>query len=202
MSRLWLPLGLSPRREEDPNAPRYADIYERAMAAALDLVLLYLLFNPLFQWMSRSLYRNIDHAKLRESQEAATAVEAWELAVSAHVPQIWALNSLLQLMLIGMLLVAVQSKYRTTPGKWVMGLKVVLYPDLSEPREYHYIVRYVGYMLSALPVMLGFIWISFTRERRGWHDRLAGTAVIHIRPQGWYWEQVKRGCRWVKAKLA
>jgi uncharacterized RDD family membrane protein YckC len=27
--------------------------------------------------------------------------------------------------------------------------------------------------------MLGFLWIAFDKRKQGWHDRLAGTAVIH-----------------------
>jgi uncharacterized RDD family membrane protein YckC len=37
-----------------------------------------------------------------------------------------------------------------------------------------------GYLLSALPFYLGFLWI-LGPERRGFHDRLAGTEVIYAR---------------------
>jgi uncharacterized RDD family membrane protein YckC len=41
------------------------------------------------------------------------------------------------------------------------------------------VVRLVGYVLSALPCYLGFLWI-LGPQRRAWHDRLAGTEVVYL----------------------
>jgi uncharacterized RDD family membrane protein YckC len=34
-------------------------------------------------------------------------------------------------------------------------------------------------VVSALPCYLGFLWI-LGPQRRGWHDRLAGTEVVYV----------------------
>jgi uncharacterized RDD family membrane protein YckC len=41
-------------------------------------------------------------------------------------------------------------------------------------------IRFAGYLLSALPFYLGFLWV-LGPERRGFHDRLAGTEVVYTR---------------------
>jgi uncharacterized RDD family membrane protein YckC len=40
------------------------------------------------------------------------------------------------------------------------------------------ILRYLGYIVSALPLSLGFLWIAIDGRRQGWHDKIAGTYVI------------------------
>ncbi|HZU08049.1 MAG TPA: RDD family protein [Chloroflexota bacterium] len=63
-----------------------------------------------------------------------------------------------------------------TPGKHLLGLRIVnragQAPSLGQA-----VVRALGYLLSALVLGLGFLWL-FGPERRGWHDRLAGTYVV------------------------
>lgn len=65
-----------------------------------------------------------------------------------------------------------------TIGKRIMGLRVVR-TDGSRMTFWRGLVRVFGYVLSALPLFLGFIWILFSNRRRGWHDILAGTCVIY-----------------------
>jgi len=40
------------------------------------------------------------------------------------------------------------------------------------------ILRYIGFIASALALSIGFIWIAFDKKRQGWHDKVAGTVVI------------------------
>lgn len=50
------------------------------------------------------------------------------------------------------------------------------------------LARFGAGLLAALPAGLGFWWGLFDRERRGWHDRLSRTRVVHEphvrRPRG------------------
>jgi uncharacterized RDD family membrane protein YckC len=66
-----------------------------------------------------------------------------------------------------------------TPGKWLLGLRVVALGG-GKVGLGRAIIRFVGYLLSALPFYLGFLWI-LGPERRGFHDRLAGTEVVYTR---------------------
>jgi uncharacterized RDD family membrane protein YckC len=42
------------------------------------------------------------------------------------------------------------------------------------------IVRALGCFLSLAAAGLGFFWIAFDRGRQGWHDKIAGTAVVRV----------------------
>jgi uncharacterized RDD family membrane protein YckC len=66
-----------------------------------------------------------------------------------------------------------------TPGKWLLGVRVVALGGgkVSVGRA---VIRLVGYLISAVPFYLGFFWI-LGPERRGFHDRLAGTEVVYAR---------------------
>lgn len=67
-----------------------------------------------------------------------------------------------------------------TPGKMILGLKV-LQANGQEMNLGIGFLRWVGYIVSALPFHLGFIWIAFDSKKRGWHDMIAGTVVVRLR---------------------
>jgi len=39
-------------------------------------------------------------------------------------------------------------------------------------------LRFIGYIVSAIPLSIGFLWIAFDSHRQGWHDKIARTYVI------------------------
>jgi uncharacterized RDD family membrane protein YckC len=65
-----------------------------------------------------------------------------------------------------------------TVGKIIMGIKVVGADTNSLPAGRAFL-RTTGYFVSALPLGAGFLWTVLDREGRSWHDRLAGTKVVH-----------------------
>ena len=71
------------------------------------------------------------------------------------------------------------SLWGQTPGKWLLGLRVVALGG-GRVRIGQSALRFVGYLLSAVPFYLGFLWV-LGPERRGFHDRLAGTEVVYTR---------------------
>lgn len=69
--------------------------------------------------------------------------------------------------------------YRSaTPGKMIMGAKIVDARAYGKPSRGQLIGRYFAYYVSMLPIFLGFFWIGFDKRKQGWHDKLAGTVVI------------------------
>jgi uncharacterized RDD family membrane protein YckC len=63
-----------------------------------------------------------------------------------------------------------------TIGKWLLGLRVVG-AERSAVTYRRALLRWVG-LVGFAPVLLGFLWILWSREKRGWHDFLARTWVI------------------------
>jgi uncharacterized RDD family membrane protein YckC len=67
---------------------------------------------------------------------------------------------------------------RTTPGKLLMDLVIADAVTGGPPSTTQYVLRYLGYFVSLLPLGLGFIWIAFDPRRQGWHDKIAKTVVV------------------------
>jgi len=65
-----------------------------------------------------------------------------------------------------------------TPGKWLMGIKVVG-DDGGRVTVTRALLRLFGYLVSALPFYLGFLAVLAPR-RLSWHDRFAHTEVVYV----------------------
>ncbi len=64
-----------------------------------------------------------------------------------------------------------------TIGKKWLHIRVVTV-DGSPLSLLHGILRFLGHITSAMPLMFGYLWAIWDRDRQAWHDKLAGTIVI------------------------
>lgn len=64
-----------------------------------------------------------------------------------------------------------------TPGKMLCGIRIVS-ADGREPSWTQAVLRPAGYLLSWLPLGLGFVMAAFPPSKRALHDRLTQTRVI------------------------
>ncbi len=70
----------------------------------------------------------------------------------------------------------------TTIGGIVLGLKVVRVD--GEPVTFAIaLVRALAGAFSIVVLFLGMFWIGWDAEKQGWHDKIAGTVVLHL-PRG------------------
>ena len=67
---------------------------------------------------------------------------------------------------------------QATPGKLVLGLSIVDAETGGVPTLGRFTLRYVGYLVSALPLGLGYLWAIWDKRKQGWHDKMAGTLVV------------------------
>ena len=65
-------------------------------------------------------------------------------------------------------------------GKMAISVKIVDAKTGGVPTKGQLIGRYFAYWLSGFPLGLGFLWIAFDSKKQGWHDKLAGTAVVYV----------------------
>ncbi|MDO4251427.1 MAG: RDD family protein [Moraxella sp.] len=69
-------------------------------------------------------------------------------------------------------------RYAGTPGKRLLKLKI-LDADTGEPLTMgKAIIRYLGYFVSAVVLLLGYIWVAFDQRKQGWHDKMANSVVV------------------------
>lgn len=65
-----------------------------------------------------------------------------------------------------------------TPGKRILGIRVV---DAASGGPIGYrraVVRRLGYVLGGLVLYVGWIWLIFDRRHQAWHDKMADSIVV------------------------
>jgi len=66
-----------------------------------------------------------------------------------------------------------------TLGKKLFGLKV-LRVDNTKVGWVKAFVRLLLYLVSALPLFLGFVWAFFDKDKQAWHDKIIDTNVFYL----------------------
>jgi len=70
----------------------------------------------------------------------------------------------------------------TTIGGIICGLKLVRLDDRKVDWATA-VVRALGGFLSLAAAGVGFIWVAFDDQKQSWHDKIAGTTIVHV-PKG------------------
>lgn len=67
----------------------------------------------------------------------------------------------------------------STPGMMLSGLQVASATgDMPTPRQY--LLRSIGYTLSAGTCFLGFLWVYWDEDELTWHDRISKTYLTEV----------------------
>ena len=77
------------------------------------------------------------------------------------------------------IVIAFWLKFGATPGKQLLDCHIV---DARNGRPLvlgQSVIRYLGYILSMIPLCLGFFWVAWSPRKQGFHDYIAKTVVIH-----------------------
>jgi uncharacterized RDD family membrane protein YckC len=150
------------KRDEQAEAVQWGGFFRRACAFLADILVLSL-FSLLLFYLAYVAY-SVGLAAHRHSL-------SWD-----HLRGFSRLFLLAWVMLFFGYFVLLHGMEGRTVGKWLFGLRVVGVGQ--RPVTYgQAMIRWIGAVLSA-PLALGFLWILWSREKRGWHDLLAGTWVI------------------------
>ena len=67
-----------------------------------------------------------------------------------------------------------------TIGQKVMGLRVIR-TDGSTLTVGNAVMRMIGIAISSAVLFIGLIWVAFDANKQGWHDKIAGTYVVHVK---------------------
>jgi uncharacterized RDD family membrane protein YckC len=66
-----------------------------------------------------------------------------------------------------------------TLGQMALNLKVVRAVDGGPISGSAAFIRIIGFIVAEIPLYIGLIWAAFEPRKRGWHDMMADTVVIH-----------------------
>ena len=70
-----------------------------------------------------------------------------------------------------------------TVGKLVLGLRVVRFSDGGRVAYGLALGRSLAQVISMIPLGFGYFWVALTPSKRGWHDYLCDTRVVHVKPE-------------------
>lgn len=114
------------------------------------------------------------------SQAASLAKENEMLAALQAMPQAntkW--ETLFELLVAGVTILFWKRWAGATPGKKLLGIHVVDANSYENINNKQAIIRYIGYIVSTIPLAAGFLMVGFRKDKRALHDLLADTVVIY-----------------------
>jgi len=128
--------------QQDDNQD-YAGFWVRVFASIIDTVLMLLLIVPLLIAIYGDLYL---------TAEQGVFLGVWDFILNFIVPAaivilFWVYKS-------------------ATPGKLWLKLKIIDQKSGLAPTVKQSIMRYLGYFLASLPLLLGIFWVAFDKKNR------------------------------------
>jgi uncharacterized RDD family membrane protein YckC len=137
---------------------RYAGFWRRFAALILD----YILFSSILFLIGYCVHGS-DYLRWAMNPERAT----YNIA-----------DVLLTYILGPVVIAAFWVRMAATPGKLLLGCRVVDAATLKPPRVGQALLRCFGYLVSFIPLCFGFIYAAWDPRKQGLHDKIARTLVI------------------------
>ena len=162
----------------------YPRIIPRLFASTVDLLIISVVSTPIMGILSEYIFMFIfkdffvqHQINLSDKQAMFQMVRSTEFAqfttIGKLINYVGAL-SLLNILFVGAFFVLFWKYAGTTPGKIIMGMKVVDADSLSKPSIKQSIKRFFGYFTAPFG-----IWsVFFTDKRQALHDKMSNTIVI------------------------
>ncbi|UCH36815.1 MAG: RDD family protein [Armatimonadota bacterium] len=72
--------------------------------------------------------------------------------------------------------------YGQTVGMMALSIRVIR-TDGTKVDYLIAFIRWIGSLLSAFVLCLGYLWIAFDPDKQAWHDKIAGTYVVRAQAQ-------------------
>ena len=163
------PPSLETKQESTPASPetrqeqKYVGFWARFAANFLDGILISIFVSP----ASIRIIYLLSKGKIRSdwiSESACVAIAFYSVLY----------------ILSQVILLVLWYKKQASIGKMAISAKIVDARTGKASTKNQLIGRFFAYFLSFLPLGFGFLWIAFDSKKQGWHDKLAGTAVIYV----------------------
>ncbi len=158
----------------------YANFMDRLFAGMLDCILLLFLVMPFLNIIFsppmeiQKLALDYQSGLINQDQFSALLLDE---AKKPEVLRKLFYDSIWQFLLVGIICVAFWYKKAATPGKMLLSMKIVDEETGELPTNVQLIIRYLAYMVSTIPLFMGFFWILLDDKKQTWHDKIAGTVV-------------------------
>lgn len=171
--------------EKDPEQT-YAGFNRRMIAATIDSLLVMLPFGPAIDWLLDKQYGAmiasdtvVSQISIETDPQRLMALYR-QLIIESGVMHRSLENMALQTLVIFIASAVCWHFWSATPGKILLGCKVVDAETFAPITMRQTMLRLLGYLISGACIFFGFFWIGLNKKRRGWHDYIASTVVIRV----------------------
>ena len=136
------------------NDLKYVGFWKRTVAGLVDTFLILLVIFPILIWVYGIEYLNNEHMEKG----------SFDFIINYVFPTI--------------AVILLWRYYQATPGKMIFKATIVDAKTGGKPSLRQLIIRYLGYIISTIPLGLGIFWVAFDKKKQGFHDKLANTVVV------------------------
>ena len=136
------------------NDLKYVGFWKRTVAGLVDTFLIILVIFPILIWIYGIEYLNNEHMEKG----------SFDFIINYVFPTI--------------AVILLWKYYQATPGKMIFKATIVDAKTGGKPSLRQLIIRYLGYIISTIPLGLGIFWVAFDKKKQGFHDKLANTVVV------------------------
>ena len=136
------------------NDLKYVGFWKRTVAGLVDTFLILLVIFPILIWVYGIEYLNNEHMEKG----------SFDFIINYVFPTI--------------AVILLWKYYQATPGKMIFKATIVDAKTGGKPSLRQLIIRYLGYIISTIPLGLGIFWVAFDKKKQGFHDKLANTVVV------------------------
>ena len=109
--------------------------------------------------------------------------QAAQMAMMSAAPLVTLAQGVILIVYVGYFVALTAGKHQGTYGKRSMGI-YVRKRDGGRVWIGHSLVRFVGYIISWIPLGLGYLMAAFNKRKLALHDIIAGTEVVYGTPSG------------------
>ena len=139
------------------NDLKYVGFWKRTVAGLVDTFLILLVIFPILIWVYGIEYLNNEHMEKG----------SFDFIINYVFPTI--------------AVILLWKYYQATPGKMIFKATIVDAKTGGKPSLRQLIIRYLGYIISTIPLGLGIFWVAFDKKKQGFHDKLANTVVVQLK---------------------
>ncbi|MDD9331896.1 MAG: RDD family protein [Wolbachia sp.] len=167
--------------KKDERGICYVTGFRRYISVLLDLIII-VIFLLFFGKTINHLFMNSESSKMLSQISAKYSMQvplsAEEEIVQSRFIKLIILNQIAQSIMLFSYIAYMWLKFSATPGKFLLGLRVVDSDTFEKMTLKQAIKRFFSMVLSVSPLFLGFIWAKFSKRCQTWHDMIAGTVVV------------------------
>ncbi len=157
------------------DSPKYAGFFIRLLASFFDTLFLAVPLGVVIYFLSGGEW--FDFGAYWHNMQLAMAGDPRALSSQPQTDMRWEL--LFEFSVLIVTIVFWEKWGGTTPGKRLVGIKIVDAKTFKDITNKQTITRSLGYIASTIPFGIGFLMVLFRKDKRALHDLLANTVVIY-----------------------